>query len=281
MKKLLILAAFIFAVSMSVDAQNELLKSKKGVPILPQQGDYAIGINAQPVFSYFGNMFNATANNSIGFNFLNSTNAIFLKYMKAPDMAYRAYIRVGQTSLTQVAFVFDDADPDMEDQVEDKFTNLSTNVAFGLGCEKRRGIGRLQGYYGVEGMVMLTGSSQNYTYGNAYDSVNTMPTTTDWNNGNILPDGSRVLKNKDGMMIGLGVRAFVGVEYFILPKLSVGGEFGWGLVAGVQTKSETNSECWDFWSNEYCEYTYYNSKGSLINLDTDNMLGIVKLLFYF
>ena len=38
------------------------------------------------------------------------------------------------------------------------------------------------------------------------------------------------LEYKQGFGFGFGVLGFIGAEYFILPKLCIGGEFDWGLV---------------------------------------------------
>ena len=53
---------------------------------------------------------------------------------------------------------------------------------------------------------------------------------------------ARVLKRKTNGNIGVGVRAFIGVEYFIVPKISIGGEFGWGIGFQVMTKDKAT---WD------------------------------------
>jgi hypothetical protein len=49
-------------------------------------------------------------------------------------------------------------------------------------------------------------------------------------------DAARALKRKTNGRIGVGVRAFIGVEYFVAPKVSIGGEFGWGVGYQLNTK---------------------------------------------
>jgi hypothetical protein len=53
---------------------------------------------------------------------------------------------------------------------------------------------------------------------------------------------ARITVSKDPTRIGFGLRTFFGVEYFIAPKLSIGGEFGWGLGFTINTQSSTTSE---------------------------------------
>ena len=61
MKKLSILA-LVFGI-MSFTAKSQDLKSKRGEPFLPEKGDWAIGFNADGIFSYIGNAFNGTIGN--------------------------------------------------------------------------------------------------------------------------------------------------------------------------------------------------------------------------
>lgn len=44
------------------------------------------------------------------------------------------------------------------------------------------------------------------------------------------------------MQFNVGVRAFVGAEYFVAPKVSIGGEFGWGIGFAMNGKSKTEIE---------------------------------------
>lgn len=81
-------------------------------------------------------------------------------------------------------------------------TNFNLNV--GLGKEWRKGTTRLQGYYGADAMLMF-GSGQKVKQANA-DTY-----------------------TKSGSSFGIGARGFLGAEYFIFPKISIGAEYGWGL----------------------------------------------------
>ena len=72
-----------------------VLMSKKGVPILPEAGEYALGISANPFLEYFGNFLNGTnGNNSPVFDFagnpLGTPFALYGKKMLDANTALRA-----------------------------------------------------------------------------------------------------------------------------------------------------------------------------------------------
>lgn len=274
---------FIFAMVMlmgNVYSQDEVLTSKRGTPILPQEGEFAIGMNGVTVLQYFGNMFNGTMNNQIWFNFIDNTNAIFGKYFFEDLKAYRFSVRVGQTINNDVRYILDDDDPTFKYQVTDRHTRSATNIILGAGIEHRKGVNRIQGFYGVDALLMIQSGSDKYKYGNEITGTNTNPTTHNFGT-NLLPGGERVLSEKDGLGFGLGARIFVGLEYFVFPKLSIGGEFGWGLMAGLRGASSVKTEYWDAVDITVKEDDLKGNKGSFINLDTDNAGGTIKILFHF
>lgn len=286
MKKLTFLLSAILLVALAVNAQEEL-KNKQGVPILPAAGDYAIGIDATPIFNFFGNFVKINSGapfaDPSSMNFVNGNNAIFAKYYVDATTAYRANVRIGLTSTTDKEYVIQDGQSDPLVTVEDKAKYGNTNVILGLGMEKRRGSGRLQGFYGAEAQLMFAGSSEKYTYGNSFSSSNTSPTMTNFDptNPNVLGGSARIIKAKSGSTIGIGARAFVGVEYFFAPKISVGGEFGWGLAISSQGDGKVTTESWDF-ANSSVKTTESKTGGAgYMGFDTDNFSGTIYMLFHF
>ncbi len=164
-------------------------------------------------------------------------------------------------------------------QLYDQRKASTRNIVLGVGMEKRRGKTRLQGVYGADLLIWGGNTKESYKYGNTLTQVNDDPLTgfnenldadglaaytTDWStysnattgvvagdyatnvsttlNGYTNVDAARVLKRKTAGSIGVGVRAFIGVEYFIVPKISIGGEFGWGVGFQVNTKDKAT---WD------------------------------------
>ncbi len=254
MKKTSLVIALAFGVS-SAFAQD--LTSKKGEPILPEAEDWAISMDASPIFTYVGNAFNGnTGNAAPGVNWLNGNQTIIGKKFIDEKNAYRVLVRLGFTSQTYKNLVNDDANttapvfPATAPQVQDKFSMKNTNIAIGVGKEMRRGKTRLQGYYGADAMIWVSMSSNKFTYGNTMSASNgtgttTTPTSTTWNTstGAVVGSGAagaRTLKTKSGMTLGIGVRGFIGAEYFVFPKISVGAEYGWGL--GYQMSGKGKSE---------------------------------------
>ena len=256
-------------------AQTEL-KSKKEEVILPEAGDWAIGIDANPFLNYVGNMFGKTAANvAPSWNFHNANQIITGKYFTEASMAYRASLRLGmnsatvremdanrmKTALSATANGF----PGAEAMVENTWKNSSTSIGLSGGIEKRKGKTRLQGYYGGELGLFLSSSKDKYTYGNKL-AVNLAPAgpNQDQNvavsasdevggSGNVVPGGpiflgtvnggdARITERKNGSVFSFGIRGFIGAEYFILPKLSLGGEFGWGIGLSSTGKSKTTYE---------------------------------------
>jgi len=61
-----------------------------------------------------------------------------------------------------------DGQTDPTKTVEDKRVLKNTNIQLGVGQEHRKGEGRLQGFYGPQAMVGLSGNSTQYTYGNDF-----------------------------------------------------------------------------------------------------------------
>jgi hypothetical protein len=276
MKKSISLLALAFSVT-GAFAQD--LTSKKGEPFLPEAGEWSVGIDATPFLNYFGNFFGKTGPNvAPTWNNYSLNQTITGKKMKDANTAYRATLRVGlnnQKNKNAVSEFVATTAPTaaLAETAEQKFDvrRASTrNIVLGVGLEKRRGKTRLQGIYGADLLVWGGNTRETFKYGNALTQTADDASTTfnenldatngtystDWNavnpayTTNVVTaapgfanvDGARALKRKTNGRIGVGVRAFVGVEYFVAPKVSIGGEFGWGVGYQLNTK---NKATWD------------------------------------
>lgn len=269
MKKYLTLTFVLLALAGNAQ-QTPVLKSKRGINILPQQGEYCLGFGTNQVFSYLGNMFNGNLNNgSPSLTFPGSNGAIFGKYMKTNDYAYRASFVFGLTN-TNFKTSTQDLSPGAaaDSKVEDvnRFNSSNLNLSFGI--EKRKGSTRIQGYYGLEGVLGYYSSSNKYEYGNKIEYFDTGTT--------------RPVKIRSGSRFSIGVRAFAGVEYFIAPKVSLGAEFGYGVTYSFSRATEVTSEIYNFSQGSRLEYiSNSGTKSSGFNVGSDNYNGIIKMLFYF
>jgi hypothetical protein len=307
MKKSIALVAMAFGVT-SAFAQD--LTSKKGEPILPEAGDYAISIDATPFLNYAGNFFGKTNNNvAPTFDFFTKNQTITGKMFKDANTAYRASLNIGfggpsvKQNVTALPTTTATVYPATAPVVENKWKQSNTKFGVSVGLEKRRGKTRLQGVYGADLGIWFASTKNKFTYGNtladntvAASAVNVtaadgfsgfaVGTTTANANYNAAPpivgvngSGARMTEMKSGATISFGVRAFVGAEYFIMPKISIGGEFGWGIGYMMTGKSKTTWESVGQVStkpnSEVGSTTIEGGKTSSFVLGTDNNSGSV------
>lgn len=209
--------------------------TKSGQFILPQEGDFAIGIDATSFLKYAGNSFNGNTDNN-NTNFFDydggifTAPAIYAKYFLSDNSALRLKLNLGFDNDKTSSPV---PDVNADGEFVDDEISISNNV-FGLtfGYEWRRGYGRLQGYYGPEIGIGFGSETTSYSYGNSINK--NYPVTT-----------PRVTKESQGSLFGFKLGGFVGVEYFIAPKLSIGGEAGLGISTYSYGKSSVETERWD------------------------------------
>lgn len=274
MKKKILFVAAILGASFGTIAQDD--NDEK--VFTPEAGDWVIGFDAAPALNYFGNMFNGTMANSLNTNFVNSDNVLFGKYYKDATTAYRGSLRILNYSVNQDVLIDTNTVNSNPTYLTDMSKQSGSLIQIGAGLEKRKGEGRFQGYYGGELNISIGGANNfENTYAAILDSAN-------------IADGAssngRVLTSKIAGGFGLGIRGFVGVEYFIAPKISLGAEFGWGF--GLQTigEGETVTENYGFdGASATTQSTYtvstMSAKSSFMSIDTDNVGGRIKLLFHF
>ncbi len=258
MKKSVLALAMAFGVT-SAFAQD--LTSKKGEPILPEAGDWAISASANPFLDYMGNFFGKTANNTAPtFNFLGNQNLIMGKYFLDEKMAIRLGVNLGFATYSTSNMIAQDNPGTIPagtaaPMVTDKATHSTTGIGLTGGIERRKGKTRLQGYYGAELGVFFGGTHDKYTYGNSFAGTGTVAGTSATPNSTVFSTVSggspvvvgngaaamRVTDSKTNGNFQVGIRGFIGAEYFILPKISLGGEFGWaiGIAANGYSKNTT------------------------------------------
>jgi hypothetical protein len=265
----------------SADQQNDVqLKSKKGVPILPEQGDWALGVNAVPFLNFLGNTMNGTSGNTTAFGFLNNNQTIFGKYFMEEDFVIRGALRVGVNSTKTDNFVQDMGAVSPQDMVKDTRSQNTGIYLLSGGIEKRKGNSRIQGYYGAELQLGLSTQSTEYEYGNALTESNpSVFYTDDFDAGTSTQGSQRPILSEAGTTWMVGARAFVGVEYFVAPKLSIGGEFGWGPMYRSQADGVSRIERANFNGVEEIETELGGERE--FDMDTDNMQGALKVMFHF
>ena len=190
--------------AMTLGAFAQEIKSSKGENYLPEAGDWALGFNANSVFNYIGRAF-TSGNNAPTLSSQLDGAFVGKKFTSATE-AYRvvANLRAGSNSST-------DALTGIET------TNTGFGLTAGLGKEWRKGKTRLQGFYGADALVSLNTGSEK------------------------VVNGSSTITKTQGLELGLGVNGFVGAEYFIFPKMSLGAQFSYGLQVSVTGKDKVES----------------------------------------
>lgn len=269
----------------SSTSKNEKFYSKRGVYFFPEAGEYAIGIDALPVFKYAGNIFanNNTNNPSVnyGANPSGGYNAIYGKYFLTDKKAIRVRLGLKNTKNSNLypvelsSLAPDAAAPAYGNDKEENF-NRSYYIAAGL--EKRRGNSRIQGVYGAEIILGFSQNITNYLYANSINANFNAPVN---HNGNA--SSKRIIKDRTTQSFQAALRAFAGFEYFIAPKVSLGGEFGYSLKFQNNGIRQQTYEYWNPATSSVSKITNNSNNDSFnfIGLDTDNLTGAINLFFYF
>jgi hypothetical protein len=257
-----ILIVIAFATSLSASAQQ--ITNKKGNPVLPEKGDWSIGFDAVPFLNFAGNFFNSSNKApSADFN-ANHPMTFCGLYVKESDVMYRFKLRLGITSDKQDTLVAKIGSSNANETVADESIHTTTNIALGAGIQKYKGKGRLKGLYGAEAILSFSGDKTSYSYGNALSTEN---------------QESRLKSSKLGTGIGFQVRAFMGIEYFFAPKMSVSAEYGWGPTIQAIGQGEVQKESWN--GSGVTSVITNTGKSSHFSTDVDNSAGAINLHFYF
>ncbi len=274
----IILCAGVVGAFAQEATESNVPLTKNGYKILPEKGDFAIGIDAAPFFEYFGNMFNGTqANGSPTFGDFTLSGQYFLE----DNRSVRATLRLNFGSDIMKETVQDDfaaSQPGYNGQnVVDVWKFKDNEIDLALGYVFHRGYRRLQGYYGGEVNFSFASNKQVYTWANPMTASNQAPTS-----GFGVNPADRPTSIKDGNVFAFGIGAFAGVEYFFAPKMSVGGEFNLSLNMFNRWQGETTTETFDTSEGVVKENTTRNLDGytGRVYLET---LPSAKLMlnFYF
>ncbi|MBX2974371.1 MAG: hypothetical protein KF797_14845 [Flavobacteriales bacterium] len=230
MKKQVLFSAALVA-AMSASAQTGEITSNRGENWLSQSGDWGLTFGADPLLRYAGNLFNGNQSNAAptlnSFFSSNANEGLMIGGKKLVDAntAYRLKMRIGFGSDKATELVADlAATPDPKGK-ENVTKEGYMAIDLGAGIEKRVGSTRLVGIYGAEVGVGFGSSKTTYEYGNTLENT-----------------GSRITEEKNPGTLRIGLNAFAGVEYFVAPKISLSGEYAWGL---NMTSSGMSEVSWD------------------------------------
>jgi hypothetical protein len=267
MKKILLITLIL--ISYNAQSQlNPVLKNKRGLAILPEKGDYSIGIGADPFLNYIGTIFyNTSANNSPSPNFIDNYS-FSGKYFIKENQAYRLSFLINTNSRSTEISVLDITPGATQyAQVIDKGQLNNNQFQLNFGKEFRKGKTRLQGFAGFDGFIRFNNTIEKTTYGNKLELYDT--------------GYSRVIERKNSGFT-FGIRGFVGAEYFFAPKMSLGFEIGFGPSYNISKDNTYTVESYDFSSNEVKNTEYkggISTKTFAINRDLFNSTLNLNLFF--
>ena len=273
---------------------------------LPEAGDVTIGVNAVPFLNYLGNMFGKMNDNKINPKKIggvpavpgldNPTMSIFGKYFLTDQTALRLNVGIGINSITQSGYVTDDAaavnDPLSVAEVEDTYKYRNSGMSIAVGYEWRRGSKRLQGFWGGQAILAYSNSKHFFGYGNTITEINQDPSQyDDFNNWDFsvtqptlenIGNNSRLLMQSDGRSWTYGLGGFVGVEYYIAPKISIGCEMSLNLLWTTGGKKYQKSERFNPDFNRVEENTRWTGKSdSGFRFGTENIGTSLFVAFSF
>jgi hypothetical protein len=206
--------------------------------------------------------------------------------MRSPTSAYRVNVGLNMSSLEGKNLVQSATSNNPQVQVMDRKTYSSTYIFLGFGLEHRRGLGRLQGIYGLEASVSLNSSQSTYAYGNALTVAIPFTSFTIWDEFNANPafqtsGSSRTVKSSTGTQFSMGVGGFIGAEYFFAPKLSLGGELRLLLRTAPGSSGSATIEYVDFNNLTLNKLNKDLPSGSTNLLLTTVTTGSLNLNIYF
>jgi hypothetical protein len=249
MKKLLtIVCAFSLAISVSAQSWTDRWTDDS---YLPNEGDWSIGFDATSTLNYFGNLFNSSATAPTAGYVGGFEQTIYGKLMTSDDEAWRVRTGLNMYKAVDNEDVLDVSSSDPDATVTNKNSIGVTNINLWFGKEYRKGSTRLQGVYGAEAGLVISSTTEKNDYGNSAA------------NG-----GIGMIEDKSGMNLGVNLRGFIGFEYFMMPRMSIGGEYGWALsYVSMGGGSTTNL------LSDGTENTTDNANDSEIGFMNDNATG--------
>lgn len=233
------------------------LKTDKGLAILPEAGEWAVGVYSDDEFT------------------------ITMKKVKDLNTHKRYRLRLGLNSTSEIFKVQDDKQAAASGNiilVDDKVTVTSTDIMFLYGVEKRKGKGRVQGFYGVEGGFGLSSKVVKNSFVNSLSFENQTPSTTIPGQDGIFP---RTTESKLGTGFNFELNGLVGAEYFFLDKVSLGLEWIWGLGISTIGEGEAKTEEYDSVNSQVVNTTTNTGKSTTFNFGSDDITTRIRLLFYF
>lgn len=203
------------------NAQSNNASEIKTKNYFPEAGDWAVGISASPFLSYLGNFFSSDYTFTPSFSSSNP-GSIFGKFQLDESRSLRFEAMIGFSSNT-------DYSGSVSSSGEyNQYRTNALSIGLSAGIEKYKSIHeRIRGYYGADAGLYK------YSYdGNRYMSSLLASGSASYKDAT---DSSNDFKETGGNEFSLVLKGFVGLEYFVLPRVAVSGEFGFYLQPWLRT----------------------------------------------
>ncbi len=250
MTKIFILAAGIFFCSAAASAQETGKVSEK---FSPKGGEWSVGVTfnpatlgyklkMQPKAGEYAGAFisdNATAKKQMFILSQDPLAAFRIRYFINENWAVRATLGINGSRVDYKEYVQDDLaksiDPNSENKVvDDAISNLNSG-SLSVGAQYLAGKGPLKFLAGFNLVYAIAGGSLTFDYGNRMTDLNqvpssmpmTLPTTStaetlnDFKSTLGIAYGRPLKRYNVGYTQGLGISADMGVEWFIMGRLSL------------------------------------------------------------
>ncbi len=301
MKKILSIIMIGLLPLMGANAQEKAQKN-----YLPEEGDWALGIDVVPLLKYVGNAFNGNTSNELnslggtpftkGSKFDNKTLmptvSIMGKYLLTDEWALRANIGIMVCSEYDRRYIKDDKaallNPLSDSWVIDKAHYMKNGMSVMVGAEYRKGSKRVQGVFGAGLLFAFMNNKATYTWGNEMTTINQNPTSTNFpNTSNTdiprMPIGNRVLtNNNEGSNFYTGVTGSAGIEWFVAPKISLGAEVNLSVYYLFGNQQYVESEGYNPTYERIEKRTDLVSPGKRgLYVGTESLGGSLNMTFYF
>ena len=195
---------------------------------------------------------------------------------------------------TRNFYVQDDAalaaNPLSQQNVVDSYMTRSSGGSFSAAVEYRVGKGRVQGVFGGGLLYAFSYDRSKYEYGNAITSMNQQPTVSNDMTGaimrNDIPDGFSYMrylsKFGDTPTNYFGLVAFAGIEWFVAPRISLGGEVNLAAVFNWTKATYYTAEGFNTVSGAPETWTELLSpKSTGFHFGTGNIGQNISVTFYF
>lgn len=265
---------------------------------LPQEGDFAFSINANPFVNFVGNMFNNSTENRInnkrigGEAYITPLVSLAGKYMITDHFGVRVNLGWIYGYQNTGYYVRDDAahflNPLSHQKVKDRYIYTNAGGSFNAAAEYRIGNRRIQGVVGGGLVYAFTISRERFSYGNGITELNINPSVSPELPQYTIADldgfmSQRCLSRYQGSPTHyLGLMGFVGFEWFLCPWFSLGAEVNVSALYNWTQEVYTEVEGFNTVTGKKETWTELVSPRSHgVNFGTGNIGANLSLTFYF